>query len=85
MTDNNDLLKELSDQLQVADDYLNGLEVSKALPDKLLGEYQLDLLALQNKHIRAEICSSGKLIERIYEVTCMVDNVKWEVNNLNKK
>ena len=44
MTDNNDLLKELSDQLQVADDYLNGLEESKALPDELLGEYQFCLL-----------------------------------------
>ena len=84
MTYNNDLLKELSDQLQVADDYLNGLEESKALPDELLGEYQLDLLALQHKHIPAELCSSGKLIERIDEVTCLIENVKWELDNLDK-
>ena len=84
MTDNKDLLKELSDQLQVAVDCLNGLEVSKALTDELLDEYQLDLLALQNKHISAEICSSGKLIERIDEVTSLIDNLKWEVDNLNK-
>ena len=46
MTDNKDLLKELSDKLQEADDYLNGLEETNVLPDELLSEYQLDLLAL---------------------------------------
>jgi RNAse (barnase) inhibitor barstar len=76
MTDNKDLLKELSDQLQVADDYLNRLDESKALPDELLSEYQLDLLALQNKHIPAELCSSDELIERIDEVASLIDNVK---------
>jgi hypothetical protein len=76
MTYNNDLLKELSDQLQVADNYLNRLDESKALPDELLSEYQLDLLALQNKHIPAELCSSDKLIERIDEVASLIDNVK---------
>ena len=84
MTDNKDFLKELSDQLQVADDYLNRLEESKALPDELLSEYQFDLLALQNKHIPAELCNSGKLIERIDEVTSLIDNVKWELENLDK-
>lgn len=84
MTDNKDLLKELSDKLQEADDYLNGLEETNVLPDELLREYQLDLLGLQNKHIPAEICSSGKLIERIDEVTTLIDNVKWEVDSLNK-
>ncbi len=76
MTDNKDLLKELSDQLQVADDYLNRLDESKALPVELLSEYQLDLLALQNKHIPAELCSSDELIERIDEVASLIDNVK---------
>ena len=84
MTDNKDLLKELSDKLQEADDYLNGLEETNLLTDELLREYQLDLLALQNKHIPAEICSSGKLIERIDEVTTLIDNVQWEVDSLNK-
>ena len=84
MIDNKDLLKELSDKLQETDDYLNGLEETNVLPDELLREYQLDLLALQNKHIPAEICSSGKLIERIDEVTTLIDNVKWEVDSLNK-
>ena len=84
MTDNKDLLKELSDKLQEADDYLKGLEETNVLPDELLLEYQLDLLSLQNKHIPAEICSSGKLIERINEVTTLIENVKWEVDNLNK-
>ena len=84
MTDNKDLLKELSDKLQEAYDYLNELEETNVLPDELLREYQLDLLSLQNKHIPAEICSSGKLIERINEVTTLIDNVKWEVDSLNK-
>ena len=60
------------------------LTETNVLPDELLREYQLDLLALQNKHIPAEICSSGKLIERIGEVTTLIDNVKWEVDSLNK-
>ena len=84
MTDNKDLLKELSDKLQEAYDYLNGLEETNVLPDELLREYQLDLLALQHKHIPAEICSPGKLTERIDEVTTLIDNVKWEVDSLNK-
>ena len=71
-------------EMKEAYDYLNGLEETNVLPDELLREYQLDLLALQNKHIPAEICSSGKLIERIDEVTTLIDNVKWEVDSLNK-
>ena len=84
MTDNKDLLKELSKQLQIANDYLNELEEKNVLPDELLREYQLDLLALQNKHIPVEMCSSGKLIERIGEVATLIDNAKWEVDNLKK-
>ena len=84
MTDNKDFLKELSKQLQIADNYLNELEETNVLPDELLREYQLDLLALQNKHIPAEMCSSGKLIERIDEVVTLIGNVEWEVDNLKK-
>jgi hypothetical protein len=32
----------------------------------------------------AELCSSGKLIERIDEVTSLINNVKWELENLDK-
>ena len=84
MTINDDLLKELSDQLLMSEDYLKRLEESKLLPDEILSKYLSDLVSLQNKHIPAEICSSGKLIERIDEVTTLIDNVKWEVDNLNK-
>ena len=84
MTDNKDLLKELSKQHQIANDYLNELEEKNVLPDEWLREYQLDLLALQNKHIPAEMCSSGKLIERIDEVATLIGNVEWEVDNLKK-
>ena len=84
MTNNDDLLKELSDQLQISEDYLKRLEESKSLPDEILSKYQSDLLALQNKHIPAEICSSSKLIERIDEVSSLIDDVNWEIDNLNK-
>ena len=84
MTDNKDLLKELSKQLQLANDYLNELEEKNVFPDELLREYQLDLLALQNKHIPADMCSSGKLIERIGEVTTLIGNAELEVDNLKK-
>ncbi len=84
MTNNDDLLKELSDQLLMSEDYLKRLEESKLLPDEILSKYLSDLVALQNKHIPAEICSSGKLIERIDEVSSLIDNVNWEIDNLNK-
>ena len=70
--------------LKIANDYLNELEEKIVLPDELLREYQLDLLALQKKHIPAEMCSSGKLIERIGEVTTLIGNTEWEVDNLKK-
>ena len=41
MTDNKDLLKELSKQLQIANDYLNELEEKNVLPDELLREYAI--------------------------------------------
>ena len=85
MRNNKYLLKELSAELQKAENYLNELDKTEALPNKLISVYQLDLLALQHKDIPAELCSSGKLIERIREVTTLIDNVKWELGNFNKK
>ena len=54
------------------------------MSDEILSKYLSDLVALQNKHIPAEICSSGKLIERIDEVSDLIDNVNWEIDNLKK-
>ncbi|MDC3072061.1 hypothetical protein OA087_00445 [bacterium] len=76
ITDNKNLLKEQGNQLQIADDYLNKLEETNVLQDEILREYQLELLALQKKHIPAEMCSSGKLIENIGEVTTLIGNME---------
>ena len=45
------------------------------MSDEILSKYLSDLVAPQNKHIPAEICSSGKLIERIDEVSDLIDIV----------
>ena len=84
MTNNDDLLKELSNQILISEDYLKRLEESKSLPDEILSKYQSDLLTLQNKHIPAETCNSSKLIERIDEVSGLIDDMNWEIENLNK-
>ena len=47
MTNNDDLLKELSDRLLMSEDYLKRLEESKTLPDEILSKYLSDLVALQ--------------------------------------
>ena len=48
----------------------------------MLNDFKDDLLTLQNKHIPAEMCSEGKLMERILEVEALLDKVKWEIKNL---
>lgn len=39
----------------------------------------MDLTLLQNKHIPAELCSEGKLMERTDEVSIWLENLKWEI------
>ena len=69
---------ELTDQLESALIFLNQIEEAETLPQDVLHECKYDLLTLQNKHIDAEMCSEGKLMERILEVEALLEKVKWE-------
>jgi hypothetical protein len=75
------LLEGLRAELDAADEFMQGLLESDLLPDETLREYLMDLTLLQNKHIPAEMCSEGKLMERLDEVTGWLDNIKWEITN----
>ena len=78
MTEKEALLKQLDDQLESAVIFLNQIEEAETLPQDVLHECKDDLLTLQNKHIPADMCSEGKLMERILEVEALLEKVKWE-------
>lgn len=78
------LLKTLCQYLESAETLLNQVEEAEKLGSDLLRQYQMDLVMLQNKHIPAEMCSEGKLIERIFEVETLLDNLKWDLENSDK-
>ena len=78
MTEKETLLKQLHDQLESAVIFLNQIEEAETLPQDVLHECKDDLLTLQNKHIPADMCSEGKLMERILEVEALLEKVKWE-------
>ena len=81
MAANENLLKDLCQYLESTETLLNQVEEAETLAPDLLRQYQMDLVMLQNKHIPAEMCSEGKLIERIMEVETLLDNLKWELEN----
>ncbi|MDB3908773.1 hypothetical protein N9390_04520 [Gammaproteobacteria bacterium] len=75
------LLKDLCQYLESAETFLNQVEEAEMIAPDLIREYQMDLVMLQNKHIPPEMCSDGKLIERIMEVETLLDNLKRELEN----
>ena len=79
MTEREALLNQLDDQLESALIFLNQIEEAETLPQDVLNDFKDDLLTLQNKHIPADMCSEGKLMERILEVEALLDKVKWEI------
>jgi hypothetical protein len=79
LTEREALLNQLDDQLESALIVLNQIEEAESLPQDVLHECKDDLLTLQNKHIPADMCSEGKLMERILEVEALLDKVKWEI------
>lgn len=79
MAASENLLKDLCQYLESTETLLNQVEEAETLAPDLLRQYQKDLVMLQNKHIPAEMCSEGKLIERIMEVETLLDNLKWEL------
>ena len=79
MTKREALLKQLDNQLESALIFLNQIEEAETLAQDVLCECKDDLSTLQNKHIPAEMCSEGKLMERILEVEALLDKLKWEI------
>jgi len=73
------LIKDLQTELDAADEFMQELLESNFLPHELLRKYLMNLTLLQNKHIPAEMCSEGKLIERTDEVSIWLENLKWEI------
>lgn len=73
------LINDLQTELEAADEFMQELLESDLLPHELLREYLMDLTLLQNKHIPAELCSEGKLMERADEVSVWLENLKWEI------
>ena len=78
------LLEGLRVELDAADEFMQELLEADLLPDELLREYLRDLTLLQCKHIPAEMCSEGKLMERLNEVVTWRDNLKWDIENKDK-
>ena len=66
-------------ELDAADEFMQELLKADLLPDELLREDSMDLTLLQNKHIPAEMCSEGKLMERADEVSMWLDSLKREI------
>jgi hypothetical protein len=81
MAANENLLKNLYQHLESIEMLLDQVEETERLTPDLLRQYQMDLVILQNKHIPAEMCSEGKLVERIIEVETLLDNLKLELEN----
>ena len=73
------LIKDLQTELDAADEFMQELLESNFLPHELLRKYLMNLTLLQNKHIPAEMCSEGKLMERTDEVSIWLENLKWEI------
>jgi len=73
------LINDLQAELDAADEFMQDLLEADLLPHELLREYLMDLTLLQNKHIPAEMCSEGKLMERTDEVSIWLENLKWEI------
>ena len=79
MTEKEALLKQLDDQLESALIFLNQIQEAETLPQDVLHECNYDLLTLQNKNIPSDMCSEGKLMERILEVEALLNKVKREI------
>lgn len=75
------LLKNLYQHIESIEILLNQVGEAKRIAPDLLRQYQMNLVILQNKHIPAEMCSEGKLVERVIEVETLLDGLKRELEN----
>ena len=81
MSSKNVLVKKLDDQTDEVQDFLDGLAKNDALPQNQLNDFQWELTRLRYKDIPPEQCSTGKIVERIFEVESLLDDIKSELES----
>ena len=84
MSSKTQTIKELNDKLDAVENFLREIDESEALPDEQIRDFQMTLAMLQTKHIPPELCTEMKLWERIDEVSTLMGNTKWELEQLGK-
>ena len=84
MSDKLNLIKQIDEDLYIADIVFNDLleiyygDAEKQTPTICNGDvnnFMWNLSSLQNKHIPAELCSNGKLVERSGEIDTYIQNI----------
>ena len=84
MSDKLNLIKQINEYLDIADTIFNNLleiyyeDAEKQIPIisyENIKNFMWDLSSLQNKHIPAELCSNGKLLERSGEIETYIQNI----------
>lgn len=80
-TSHSQLIKDLQEELDAADESMHELLKTGVLPDEMLREYLTNLTLLQNKHVPADVCTEVKLMERLNEVVTWRENLKWDIEN----
>jgi len=84
MSDKLNLIKQIDEDLYIADNIFNDLleiyyeDAEKQKPTICNGDinnFMWDLSSFQNKHIPAELCSNGKLLERSGEIETYIQNI----------
>ena len=84
MSDKLNLIKQIDEDLYIADSIFNDLleiyyeDAEKQTPTICNGDinnFMWNLSYLQNKHIPAELCSNGKLVERLGEIDTYIQNI----------
>ena len=84
MSDKLNLIKQINEYLDIADTIFNNLleiyyeDAEKQIPIisyENIKNFMWGLSSLQNKHIPAELCSNGKLLERSGEIETYIQNI----------
>ncbi|MDC0093290.1 hypothetical protein OAI86_03115 [Alphaproteobacteria bacterium] len=84
MSDKLNLIKQINEDLDIADGIFNNLleiyyeDAEKQIPTiscENIENLMWNLSSLQNKHIPAELCSNGKLLERSGEIETYIQNI----------
>ena len=84
MSSKSQTITELKVKLDAVENFLSEIDESEALPDEQIRDFQMTLTMLQIKHIPPELCSEIKLWERTEEVSTLMEDIKWELEQLGK-